>query len=237
MSHIVAQVNLERDSALPADRVVNVFHFRGLGDFANPEAFGPILDKVQAFYATAAPGNQGPLGSFMGEILATGPHRIKLYDQGVPKPRPPVAERIFELAPGAGSYPAELTLCMSFKGAPVAGADPTRRRGRIYWGPLVPTQSVFGGGDVRPNQATIDRLANAGAALRAANVDPVPPAPAPPNPAGSIWVIEGLAPGVAKPAPPGPNPKVLVDVATIWVDDAYDIQRRRGARAGTRVTR
>lgn len=233
MSHVLAQVNLERDSGLPEDRIVNTFHFEGLGDFAPPEMLPPILDKVVAFYTAVASGNTAPLASSFGETLANSGHSVKLYDQGQPKPRAVVASREFSITPSTGSLPNEVCLALSFRGISISGADPSRRRGRVYVGPFREGQGTISGADNRPSTALMNILANCGAALLAANAAFGPTAPA-----GSRWVIEGLRADVPKPADPKvDNPKSLVPVAILWVDNAWDTQRRRGAKASTRVTR
>ncbi len=237
MSHLRVQVNLERDSGLPEDRVVNVFHFRGLGDFVNPAMVGPTFDKLVAFYAATPAGSASPLGNRLATTLTNTGHSMRAYDMAQPKPRTPIGERFFSIAPAAAGYPGEIALVLSFRGQLLSGTDPSRRRGRVYIGPWAADTSELVGGEVKPLPANVALVANAGAALLAANVDPEPPPPATVVPAGSVWVVHGLAPEVPKPNRDPNARKVLVDVVHLWVDNAWDVQRRRGARANSRVTR
>ncbi len=229
MSHIVAQVNLERVTGVPADRTVNSFHFEGFGVAADPSSFAGILTKVANFYTLAPVGSTVSVGRQMASTMSVAGHTIKLYDMKQPKPRSPVAVSNFTISPGSSAIPAECAICLSFRGGLVSGTDPTRRRGRIFIGPL-DSGSVITGGDARPIQQRIDDLLNAGAALLAANTDQT-------LPAGSRWVVDGLAPTVPKPAPPGDQPRQLTPISYLWVDNAFDTQRRRGAQATARFSR
>lgn len=132
--------------------------------------------------------------------------RVRAYNMDEPEPRAPVGD----VAENVGSYPVstgprEIALCLSFRGDPPLTA---RRRGRIFLPIYV---SSFTAGTPRPNQ-TIQTaalaIADDLAALGGINVD---------------WVINST----------GGTERVAVKHA--WVDDEWDVQRRRGFRATART--
>jgi hypothetical protein len=217
MSHVLAQVSLGSDSGLPEDRIVNTFHFRGQGDLSNPAMWGPTLNKVRDFYITPGLGSTSAPQTHMSSALAVAGHMVKLYDQGLLPPRVPVAELTFSLFPASTATPAEVALCMSFRGPLLSGTNPKRRRGRIYFGPMARDNEVTQGHSTIPATNVMNDLKNAGLKLLAANVEP-----AIDQLDGSVWVVAGLS--------------GLVDVAHVWVDNAWDTQRRRGKAPTARVS-
>jgi hypothetical protein len=131
---------------------------------------------------------------------------VKLYDVAGTTPNRPRATKI--LYPGASAEPTlprELALCLSFYGGPNA----PKNRGRIYvpyW--LVAASGTTG---VRP---TATERANAAefvplfAGLGGVNVD---------------WIVWS------------PTTDSATKVENWWVDDEWDVQRRRGYRPTTRL--
>jgi hypothetical protein len=135
--------------------------------------------------------------------------RVRAYDLADDEPRIPKADvtRTIDLKPlGA---PAEVALCLSFR-----GAEPrARQRGRIYTGPFAIGVSE------RPTLAhrqQLIALAQALADLGGVNVDWVVYSPTATNAAG----------GDVK----------TYSVQQAWVDDEWDTVRSRGRRATTRST-
>jgi len=132
---------------------------------------------------------------------------IKIYDRADPKPRPPRHEEVFGLGVTVGttSLPHELALCCSFRGARVAGVPPARQRGRIFFGPLA-TSTVVGS---TFTSTTLTNFANALNTLRT-TTDGYP---------NVEWVVWSERTG-----PSGSG----WHVTDGWVDNAVDVQRRRG---------
>ena len=132
--------------------------------------------------------------------------RVRAYNMDEPEPRAPVGEYVENL----GSYPVstgprEIALCLSFRGDPPVTP---RRRGRIF---LPVYASSFTAGTPRPNDAIRTqalKMADSFAGLGGLNVD---------------WVINSA----------GGQARVAVKHA--WVDDEWDVQRRRGFRSTTRT--
>lgn len=135
------------------------------------------------------------------------------YDMSDPEPRAPVAivEATDYTTGSTGAVP-ELALCLSFQGNRISGTPQARRRGRIYLGPLADITNT----STSPVVATakVNQLKDAGAALLLAS-----------NTATDwAWVVYSVA------------DNDTVTVGSGWVDNAFDIQRRRGLEATYRVT-
>jgi len=159
----------------------------------------PITAALKAFYDS--------VGSALSVSCNPAGATVKFYDLEQPEPRPPIDERSLALggATGTGSFPPELAICMSFEGARQAGMLQARRRGRIYLGPLA-TAAASG-----PNIATGIRtsIALAGENLLTASLAA----------AGWAWGVYSRVETVGDGFTP---------VTNGWVDDAFDVQRRRG---------
>lgn len=149
---------------------------------------------------------------FMSGYL-TDTATIKVYDMSDAPPREP-AWSDFTWDPGqeaSVSLPSELACCVSFHGAPPVSP---RRRGRVYIGPL----NIRTMGHAGPGQVTVPtncwganwhiNLASAFNNFRTSE-------------AGQDWVVHGKVSNVP--------------VVGGWIDDAYDIQRRRGEDAQQRL--
>lgn len=204
------KVTLNRTNAIPADAVVNVWHFDA--DDATGEA-NDLADRVAAFYTTIAP--------IMSSVLS-GTGTIQVYDLADPEPRVPIYTRGLTGIAGGSAFPSEVALCLSMQAAPESGVNQRRRRGRIYIGPLGTGGTAVTDGDVRPTQARADTILDA-----------------------AVTLATGPDPGDSRLAIYSPTTRAggasladsFNDAAELWVDNAFDTQRRRGARPTTRWTR
>lgn len=135
---------------------------------------------------------------------------ITYYRLDDPSPRTPIGTGTATLTPGTtGILPQELALCVSFEGAKSSGVEQAHRRGRIYLGPLDAGVATSD----RPASAARTAIAAAGSALETAAFA-----------AGTPWVVYSPTLGSS------------TNVTNGWVDDAFDVQRRRGLRPTTRTT-
>ena len=130
---------------------------------------------------------------------------IKSYDRSDPLPRAPVLIGAFSFssAPTVAPLPPEVSLCGSFQAVAASGIPQSRRRGRIFLGPLN-TGTLASTG--RPAVGSVAILRNALEALRVASA------------AAATWEWSVF------------STKNLVNysIANGWVDDEFDTQRRRG---------
>lgn len=92
---------------------------------------------------------------------------------------------------------------MSYEGEKVSGQKQARRRNRVYLGPF---RGAVLGLDGRPTPTLVTNVKNAGAGLKAASDASV----------NWEWVVYSN------------TDKQIMAPKHLWVDDAWDTQRRRG---------
>lgn len=138
---------------------------------------------------------------------STGEIRVKAYECGKPKPNYPVAETVVN--PGTSfplGAPREIALCLSF----YSERNVKRQRGRLY----VPAACINLADTIalRPTTAQINKVAALASALSSlGGVD-------------DDWSVWSSVDNVAR------------KVTHWFVDDEWDVQRRRGLRGTTRAT-
>ena len=141
-------------------------------------------------------------------------HQAKYINLGsILKPNYPIYEEVWTL-PSLNSnaqLPSEVAICLSMQGTRVSGIAQARRRGRVFIGTIASATMTNG----RPNAATRTTLVNAVNALKDGLLLASLPAVL------CIWSKRDTQ---------------AVTVNNVWVDDAYDTQRRRGPRATVRTT-
>lgn len=150
---------------------------------------------------------------FFSDNIVQNGHQIKAYDRADTPPRAPVVDTVRNLpsAPTDDPLPHQLCAVLSFQGGRVSGIPQARRRGRIYFGPLGKTRCDSDG---RLTAATVTALATAGDALMTAG-----------DTSGTwLWDVWSTVNNSATRVTDG------------WVDNAFDIQRRRGRKTTTRTT-
>jgi hypothetical protein len=196
------QVVFQGNSNLPEDQFVNNWYFRN-DEIGTPE--GPIKAVLDAFYTGVTPAGQN-----VGNYISPHVNRAflyKIYDLGLPPPRPPVVVPANVLAPQTGAgLPGEVAIVSSF----FAGTNVPRKRGRHYIGPLSVVTSDAGASP-RPSSGVLTAIAD-----RAKNVAQTTQ--------NVTWVQVSQVAGIASVVTAG------------WVDNAYDTQRRRGNAPSTRTS-
>lgn len=219
MSTVRAQIRIPRDNALPADDVINTFHFGTTQDPPSSTELDQIVQQLTDFYTAAVVSESASIVNRMAGYM-NGPIQYKLYDIGDAEPRQPIRVGTFAATfPTSGSpYPAEVALVLSLRAAVPSGVDPRRRRGRVYLGPFNAESPSFGNtGDARPSQGLINIIT--GAAKR--------------------MMDAGAASGVPSLAVYSEVGFATSEVISCRVNNAWDTQRRRGAdpTANTDVVR
>jgi hypothetical protein len=129
-----------------------------------------------------------------------GSMTIKVYDGGVPNPAGPVFSKDYAHANTGGSGPTEVALCLSYATVDDPMASTPRRRGRIYLGPFLTNEF-----SARPGAALISAALELGQGLASAG-----------NASNSTWLMYSR------------RDMEYAKIESIWVDDAWDTQRRRG---------
>lgn len=147
------------------------------------------------------------LDTYKSNTMAWQNTRLRWFDLSDPEPRYPVEDELMGLTSGStGATARELAVAVSFHGEFVSGTSAGRRRGRIYFGPLSSTVLDSSTGFISSSVVTAFATA-AGALLTASNAA-----------SDWAWVVWSDAGNTAYPVVDG------------WVDNAPDVQRRRGAR-------
>lgn len=230
------QVTLPMDSGLPQDSVVNTWSFMNETTAVTLTDCTAIRNRLDAFYTSLS-------GIFSSQINPTNVG-IKVYKMTDALPRLPVFEDVIDigtLLTTGTDLPPEVAICLSFKAAAASGALVRRRRGRVYLGPvkLAPATNE----DIFEMTTTMaDNVATfAKTNILDANDDLVWAIYSPSQhhgvPVGGD--INERDPVTNNPVYPE-NPALLAgafyEVAELWVDNAWDTQRRRGIEATYRKT-
>lgn len=164
----------------------------------------------------AADAAQGWLETFYGVVdaytpsaLMGSPATVKWYDLSEAEPRTPFDENSFTWTATAGSaMPSEVACVLSFHAAYVSGSPKARRRGRIYLGPFLNTINDPPG---RFTPGFLNAIGPAaGALLTSSNASAL-----------AKWIVYSPTDGQGR------------NVVGGWLDNAFDIQRRRGLEATT----
>lgn len=201
-------------SPLPRDAAVNTFHFGS----TDPLVTAPSAHTaLTAFYQAI-----DTLFSTVVGSTAT----VKYYDLSDAEPRTPIHQANIALSVGSGvCLPNECAVALSYRADIVSGANPARRRGRIFLGPLDGDVGVQSSGDYRVTTANRTVFANAGKALAEAAI------------ASSVgWVV--FSPTTAGPGPwsSGTLDASSYPVTAGWVDDGMDTIRSRGLLSSARTS-
>lgn len=206
------QIAFTNDSNLPRDEAQNVWHFNTPSDVASA---GPDIETVLSDFYDEAHSN------ILFSNLITGAIGIKVYDLEDAMPRPPVYEGSFSLTGTMGApFPAEVAIAMTYQAPQQAGVNQQRRRGRIYLGPIATAASAGGTGDLRVSSSARTDIAQAASDLIAQTVLP-----------GLVWSV--YSPTIDATSTLS---AAFATVTNGWIDDAFDIQRRRGLAPTTRTT-
>jgi hypothetical protein len=194
-------------SNLPEDRVINVFHFTHLSDYATAQ---PLCETAVATFYNGTSGQTNPISAYLSPWVQRDAE-MRSYDLEQPEPRvPTVTPLTLSAVLNSQGGPEEACCCLSYHGAPPLTP---RNRGRIYIGPLCTNAITMATATspTRPANALIADLVAAGNTLSDNTV--------------LDWVIRSLRPSL--------NYAVIFGG---WVDNALDTQRRRGPDATARST-
>lgn len=196
------------------DQFTNTWHIANRAGQTREDAVDNFVADLNTFYQAI----DSTMGGF---VNASVPH-WRAYDISEDKPRVPFREGDLTALSSSGSSqaPTELAICLSYRGVYASGQSPRRRRGRIYLGPWS-TSAIDATAAGRVAAATKTAIVDAADALQAAAAaDPA-----------YMWVVYSR---VSDPAEEGVVG--FWEVTQGWVDNAFDIQRRRGLSSSSRTT-
>lgn len=204
---IRTQVRLQGFTQLPEDIYTNTLYFR-IPEVDVPLELTTIESRLQAAYGT--PG----WGGRYSTVVRT-PVEWRMYDMADVEPRVPVREGTFDLPSHDNSgLVEEVAVCLSYRAENESGQPAGRRRGRIYIGPLGTTNISNGTSSSYSSIATACTTAviNGAEELHALDQN------------GVQWVVHSPTDGASR---------LIVEA---WVDNAPDIQRRRGRQPSARTS-
>lgn len=259
MDLLRAQVTFEHDSGLPKDRASNNFWFWAPAG-ADETSAQDVAQRARDFFTVQPPNVTEKVANQLSPSLATTGHTVKVYEYDMEtgnrltfEEGPPLYALGFNLdvaggtAPNPGGpFPSEVALCVSYRcllGAVPGGGDfslppLSRRRGRVYIGPL--NMGTGAGASIsRPTAAVRNVVLEAMAKLASdteTNRMVVYSRPFAGRTAISAEA-RANAGGPAKPLPALPaRPGQAYLVDQVLVDDSFDTQRRRGEASTLRQT-
>jgi len=218
VSVLLVQMSFPSLDGVVKNGVANTFHFGTDGTDDDTDA-NLVADGVADFYRINGGGTTLPLRQWMAGHIDTHHARARVYRLNDAEPRIPIHDETYDLgANGGDGLPSEVALVMSFKAAPVSGENPRNRRNRIYFGPLREACTDLGANQIiRPIATLKEALRSAGERMLTIFGG---------GGGSPSWIVYSPTLGLT-------NTRA---VASGWVDDAFDIQRRRGVQPTSRVT-
>jgi len=222
----LATVTFSKQSGIPADEVQNSFVFNQSGAPTSADYNNQYTALVDFYNGS---GSGGTIAEYISaDIVRSGALApvIKQYDitgllHADDDHGSPVAEGTFALGAAGGTaiqLPPELAICLSFHADQTGFAEETgttrpraRRRGRVYLGPFM-VNAISRESNEEFVASSSVRAAIAAAATRLR------------DDANTIWAVWSRANASSSPVTGG------------FVDNAWDVQRRRGVRATARTT-
>lgn len=193
-------------SGLPEDRVINVFHFSGVGAYAS--LVDAALENVESFYnGTTAQTN--PLGYYLSAWVQRSAE-LRAYDLDSAIPRTPTIVPFTLAGTPTDGLPEEVAVCLSYHGVPPITP---RRRGRIYFGPLR-NAACDQANTTTPARPTANLVNDLCAAARTLTL----------NSTGGAWSVRSSLPT-----------QNFVTINDGYVDNAFDTQIRRGPETTART--
>ena len=212
------QHSFQGSSGTAEDQYVNTFHL--LVGSVEEDSFADVNIAIKRFYSTNMGGASQPVFFYMSPGADDPGARVKIYDLSDAIPRTPLFDEMYtptDMGGGGDPIPEEIACCLSYAGAPASGIPMASTRGRIYIGPLSSNALDESTSPIasRPALAFRTALVNAGKRLanELASIDPV-----------SLWVVHSV------------THNHNAGIVRWWSDDAWDVQRRRGAAPTSRAT-
>lgn len=203
-------------SGLPEDRFINTFHFHDPTLLPYDAAAQNCRDRVEDFYLTTFTG--GSIGMHMS-VYVNRPFQLISYNMLLPAgERTPTAQGAVLPSPiNTDGLPEELAVCLTIRGVP---PWTPRRRGRVYLGPWADSPNVLD-----PASTAAPARVESGVAANITDIILARAAALADDTESMRWCIRSSVPT---------ENYVVVDSG--YVDDAFDIQRRRGPDATLRTS-
>jgi hypothetical protein len=212
---LISQVRFPRLSAPPEDDIVHTWNWGG-PDAINVIGALRVFDRLQDFYSLTIGPSDGSPNDYLANYLNMASASCKIYNFADPEPRTPLVDQFFSFATSPlapNDLPAELATCISYHAAFESGEPPARRRGRVYFGPCNAAAMIGGSTSAADIPVGVQIMEDM---IR------------------SLDALLGLNDGLVDWAVWSRADNEFRTVVAGWMDNAWDIQRRRGARATAR---
>lgn len=222
-TYLRATVTIPHNTGLPEDAVINTWSWVGNAALGRATDATNITSALNTFYTA--------IKAYLGSTHAWNSAIVDFVDMQDARPRVPFATGALALGTLSSTnndLPYETALCVSMRGALVSGLNRRRRRGRVYIGPL---QIGAGDNPQGPANAIVDTFATAAAGLLSATDADL--AIYSPYTHFGVPVGEDIK---DYDEIPSQLDDAFVPVEAVWVDNAWDTQRRRGVKATYRKT-
>lgn len=205
---------LQSVTGIPADNVVNSWHFFTAAGVLGPNDYDNVRDMLKDFFTksyTKSGVSKLSLAAYIPTSTITSTALVRAYILGTTPGAPPDYTSSFTAPAGSASsaLPAEVALCLSYQAALEDNVNQARRRNRKYIGPFASNALGTNG---RPSPGLIDTMTLAAREmLQAAQ-------------ASVTWEWVGYSKTNAG----------SWEIDNGWVDNAWDTQRRRGPVGSSR---
>lgn len=227
----------QRLSGIPQDIVVNDWFFHWSTTGADPASadFDVVANALSQFYNTVPTGGTHAVGEYLSEALSR-PHGIDLKYYEIPAARGPLGSPVYTKNKSFSAFstgkplPEEMAICLSYRSdystAVEFGGGGTRprarHRGRIFLGPLESDIIVLE--DSATHEVTIGTTPQIDITSAAVQSFSAGSAASPLHLTDWTW------------GQFSPTAWLRQLVTTCWVDNAFDVQRRRGAKPTVRTS-
>lgn len=216
-----AEVVFQAASAIPADAVRATWWFNTTGTPPTPADMTEIGSLIVSFYNDVN-ASGASLGQYLSRSISRDAlaHEIRYYNGSAIGP-PIGTSSAFSIGPVLDNVglPSEIAACLTYHadmtGVPefAAGIRPrSRLRGRFFFGPLCAAANVLAQDPAPGFRTRLDPVLINDLCQSASRVLGTP------SPL-TTWVVYSRTVGIGFPVVAG------------WVDDAFDVQRRRGEAA------
>ena len=147
------------------------------------------------------------VGSGAGQaVMIGGYNKVEVRAYAASGGQPVASAGPTSLTARSPGQPNEMAVCLSYAASDDPQASSARRRGRIYIGPI-----VGGNTNGRPSPTVLTQVLAFGQSLAAVGTA-----------GNTTWKLYSRTDGVS------------AKIESIWVDDAWDVQRRRGLKPSSR---
>jgi hypothetical protein len=219
-------VTIQRKSGIDRDAVQNVFHLAAPSGAPSSTDFGNAMGHIKNFYDDIA--------SALSSCLSVAPNSILVEFTKLTAEKP---------APGTGLGPPQSAGTVSFATGPVTVGLPSEVSACLTLDGTVITDAEEGPGGIRPASRKRNRKYIGPLSVNASTAESVTLEPKLTSQVRALIIqafLEELVTGLESkgwlPMVFSPTLWSVLPILSVWIDNAFDTQRRRGEDATSRQT-